>query len=973
MAPVRGAAKAPASPGTGDDYLRVSASIAAVSATTVAGGAPPAEPTAEQAAETIRSKRYVVLLVIVAIIGVVVSLAAWCFLEGVAQLQKELYTHLPHALGYDNGPPLWWPLPVLGIAGILVALAITRLPGDGGHLPAKGLAGGPPTKPIDLPGVILAAGAAVGFGLVVGPEAPLIALGAGGALLTIRLARREMPPTALQLIAAAGSFATLSFLFDSPLIAAVILIEATGIGGPRLPLILLPGLLAAGIGSLVSIGMGSFTGLSTKAYALSPIVLPQYGHPTIGQFGWTILLAIVIAIATRAIMLGGLRTNGIVKQRLLLLLPIVGLVVAGLAIAFHGITSRSVNEVLFSGQERPLRAGLTGRNLDGRRACVGDRVQGHRVQPLYRLFPRRADVPRRFPGRRRRDPGLAPPGLPADAGGCRRARHLGHRCAPSATVGHCARHAADCTLRHRGRAADHRRGRRRLRRDGVLDHARPGAVRSGAGIGGLMSVPSIDKGMATASWVKSPRAFIAPLALAQFICSFAGSNMNVMITDISHDLNTDVKGVQTCITLFLLIMAVLMIPCSTLTDRWGRKRCFLGGLILYGIGTVLSAIAPGLGILILGNSVFQGVGTAFLIPPVYILTTMAFTSIESRAKAFGVISGLGGIGAAAGPLIGGLITSGISWRAAFVFQALVVCTIIVLGRRVVDPVPPDPTRPFDATGAVLSAVGMFCLVFGILQAGVNNTLLVVFLALGAAFLAGFFAYIRARERAGKDALLSLDLFKNRTSNLGMITQNLQWLLLMGVSFVVSVFLQTERHYSAIKTGVIFTAATVGVLVSSLGAERLAKRYQQKTLISSGFVATAAGIGLLLGLVKAASSSPWAFAPGLLLIGLGLGVMLTPSVNIVQGAFPEDKQGEISGLSRSVSNLGSTFGTAIAGTILVSNLVSGNGTYVAAMIVLAVVAVAGFGFAFRLPANPLRAEGEDAAPTGATRGALDPAA
>jgi MFS family permease len=486
---------------------------------------------------------------------------------------------------------------------------------------------------------------------------------------------------------------------------------------------------------------------------------------------------------------------------------------------------------------------------------------------------------------------------------------------------------------------------------------------------GVSATPE-QKGTATARWVQSPRAFIAPLALAQFICSFAGSNMNVMINDISHDLNTDVKGVQTCITLFLLIMAVLMIPCSKLTDRWGRKRCFLGGLILYGIGTVLSATAPSLGILILGNSVFQGVGTAFLIPPVYILTTMAFTSIEGRAKAFGVISGLGGIGAAAGPLIGGLITSGISWRAAFVFQALVVATIIVLGRRVVDPVPPDATRPFDAIGAVLSGVGMFCLVFGILQADTNVTLLIVFVVIGAAFLAGFFLFIRSRERAGKEALLSLELFKNRTSNVGMVTQNLQWLLLMGVSFVVSVFLQTERHYSAIKTGVIFTAATLGVLASSLAAERLAKKYLQKTLVESGFVLTAAGIGLLLGLVGAASSSPWAFAPGLLLIGLGLGVMLTPSVNIVQGAFPEEKQGEISGLSRSISNLGSSFGTAIAGTILVSSLVSGNGTYVAAMIVLAVVALAGLGIAILLPANPLRSTETKIATPAPTADTLD---
>ena len=142
---------------------------------------------------------------------------------------------------------------------------------------------------------------------------------------------------------------------------------------------------------------------------------------------------------------------------------------------------------------------------------------------------------------------------------------------------------------------------------------------------------------------------------------------------------------------------------------------------------------------------------------------------------------------------------------------------------------------------------MFCIVFGILQAGTNNTLLVVFFVLGAAFLIGFFLYIRARERAGKEALLSTGLFKNRTCNLALVTQNIQWLLLMGVSFVVSVFLQEVRGYSAIKTGVVFTAATLGILVSSLAAARLAKRFSQRTLIVAGFVVTLAGIALLLGL------------------------------------------------------------------------------------------------------------------------------
>jgi MFS family permease len=423
--------------------------------------------------------------------------------------------------------------------------------------------------------------------------------------------------------------------------------------------------------------------------------------------------------------------------------------------------------------------------------------------------------------------------------------------------------------------------------------------------------------------------------------------MNVMINDISEDLDTNVQGVQLAITLFLLIMAILMIPASKLTDRWGRKRCFTGGLVLYGIGALLSAVSPSLGVLILGNSVFEGVGTALLIPPVYILTMMAFSELTSRARAFGVISGLGGIGAAAGPLIGGLITTAISWRAAFIFQAAVIVAIILLSRRIVDPVPPDPERPFDVVGAILSAVGMFFVVLGILQAESNVLLMVIFLAVGAALLAGFFLYIRFRERAGKEALLSTGLFKNRTSNLGLATQNAQWLILMGTSFVVAVYLQEVRGYNAIETGAIFTAATLGLLVSSFGAERFARKRTQKALIIAGFVGTMAGIALLIGLVTA-WSSVIAFVPGLLLIGLGLGVMLTPSVNLVQSSFPEDQQGEISGLSRSVSNLGSTFGTAIAGTILVSGLTTG--AYALAMASLGLVAVIGLVAALALPAQ-----------------------
>jgi len=447
------------------------------------------------------------------------------------------------------------------------------------------------------------------------------------------------------------------------------------------------------------------------------------------------------------------------------------------------------------------------------------------------------------------------------------------------------------------------------------------------------------------------RRVLVPLALAQFICSFAGSNMNVMITDISEDLGTTVQGVQVAITIFLLVMAALMIPGGKLTDRYGRKRLFTLGLVVYGIGALLSAISPGLGILILGNSILEGVGTALLIPPVYILTTLLFTDVASRARAFGAISAAGGVGAAAGPLIGGLITSAISWRAAFVFQALVVAAIVLLSRRIEDPLPADPTRPFDTGGAVLSAIGLILVVMGILATDNNIWLMIGLVAAGALVLLWFFLSVRAKERAGEEALLSTALFRNRTSNLGLITQNAQWLMLMGVSFTVAAYLQVVRGYNAIETGVIYTAATVGLLTSSLAAERFAKRRAQRTLIMAGFVITTAGIVVFLAMVSS-SPSVWAFAPGLFLIGLGVGVMLTPSVNIVQSAFGEDLQGEISGLSRSVSNLGSSLGTAICGTILVAGITATpQRSYGLALAVLAVIGVTGVVASAMLPSTP----------------------
>jgi H+/Cl- antiporter ClcA len=296
-----------------------------------------------------RSRQFVGLLVLAAIVGVVASFAAWCFLELVHGAQVTVYTDLPDALGFDH-TPLWWSLPVLAIAGVVVAFAIARLPGRGGHVPAEGL-NAAPTQPIDLPGVILAAVAGIGLGAVVGPEAPLIALGGGLGYFAIRRLRSDAPPELETLVAACGTFAGVSFLFGSPLIAAVLLIEAAGIAGRRLPLVLIPGLLAAGIGTLVSIGMGSWTGVNTSAISLQLLQLPDFSRPDIVDFLWTIPFAAAIAIGTVVIFRIGRATERIASPRPFIALPVIGLAVAGLAILFTETTDKGVDQVLFSGQD----------------------------------------------------------------------------------------------------------------------------------------------------------------------------------------------------------------------------------------------------------------------------------------------------------------------------------------------------------------------------------------------------------------------------------------------------------------------------------------------------------------------------------------------------------------------------------------------------------------------------------------------
>jgi H+/Cl- antiporter ClcA len=301
-------------------------------------------------AAVVRSRSYRALLVLSAFVGVIVSFAAWGFLELLYQLQYGLFTKVPDQLGYDAGAPMWWYVVVLALAGLATAGAIVRLPGPGGHVPANGLNARGTPAPIEVPGVVLAALAGLGGGVVLGPEAPLIAMGGGLAVLSLKAVRKDAPDQVLAVVAAAGAFAALSMIFESPLIAAVILIESVGLGGAALPLVLLPGLLAAGIGSLVLIGMGSWTGLSTSNIALPAIPLPQAGPPDIADLAWTIPVAIAVAIGVLVIFWLARRLVPLATSRPLVVLPVFAILVAGLAIAFHEIADHEVQDVLFSGQ-----------------------------------------------------------------------------------------------------------------------------------------------------------------------------------------------------------------------------------------------------------------------------------------------------------------------------------------------------------------------------------------------------------------------------------------------------------------------------------------------------------------------------------------------------------------------------------------------------------------------------------------------
>src|SRR3954464_7217570 len=309
------------------------------------------DPTADEPApdpqQLLRSRSYVQLLVLAALMGLPVSGLAYGFLALADWLQDSLFTDLPRDLGFASAP-VWWPLPLLTLSGLLVALAIRRLPGIGGHSPADGFKAAGPVPPVQLPGVLFAALATLAFGAVLGPEAPLILMGSGLGVLAVRLAARDAPPRAAAVMAATGSFAAISSLLGSPLVGAFLLLEASGRGGPMLALVLVPGLLAAGLGTLIFLGLDSLTGLGTFTLAIPG--LPAFDHLTVAMFGWALVLGALAPFLGRGISWLAVAERARVEPRMLLLTPVLGLAIGALAVGFAEATGKDASFVLFSGQ-----------------------------------------------------------------------------------------------------------------------------------------------------------------------------------------------------------------------------------------------------------------------------------------------------------------------------------------------------------------------------------------------------------------------------------------------------------------------------------------------------------------------------------------------------------------------------------------------------------------------------------------------
>jgi MFS family permease len=422
------------------------------------------------------------------------------------------------------------------------------------------------------------------------------------------------------------------------------------------------------------------------------------------------------------------------------------------------------------------------------------------------------------------------------------------------------------------------------------------------------------------------------LASAQYLMTLDSSVMNVSIATVADDVDTTVTGVQTAITFYTLVMASLMITGGKIGQILGRKRTFAIGCVIYGCGSFTTAIAPNLAVLMFGWSVLEGIGAALIMPAIVALVASNFARGE-RPRAYGLVASAGAIAVAAGPLIGGLFTTYLSWRLVFASEVLVVLVILALTRRMAD-TPPEEGARLDLVGTASSALGLGLVVYGVLRSGTWGFVRpkagapewlglspVIWLILaGGVVLYVFLWYQGHRLARGQAALLDPAMLRNRVLQGGLTSFFFQYLLQAGLFFVVPLFLSVSLGLSAIATGVRLLPLSITLLLAAAGIPKVFPNASPRRVVRIGFLALFAGIVVMVAALDAGAGPEIVTWP-MLLAGLGVGALASQLGSVTVSSVPDAQSGEVGGVQNTVTNLGASIGTALAGAVLISALTS----------------------------------------------------
>ena len=421
------------------------------------------------------------------------------------------------------------------------------------------------------------------------------------------------------------------------------------------------------------------------------------------------------------------------------------------------------------------------------------------------------------------------------------------------------------------------------------------------------------------------------LATAQFLMTLDSSVMNVSIATVAADVGTTVTGIQTAITLYTLVMATLMITGGKIGEILGRKRAFAIGCAIYGVGSFTTAVAQNLTWLLIGWSLLEGIGAALIMPAIVALVASNFARSE-RPKAYGLVAAAGAIAVAAGPLIGGLLTTYASWRWVFAGEVVIVIVIVILARRMNDR-PANPDAGLDPVGTALSALGLGLIVFGILRGGEWGFVLptepdekswlglspVVWLILvGGLVLRLFMSWERRRQASGRPALVDPALLRVPQLRSGLASFCLQYLLQAGLFFVVPLYLSVALGLSAISTGLRIMPLSITLLIGAVGIPRFFPDASPRRVVRLGFLALLVGLVTLIGSLEIGVGPEVVTGP-LLLAGLGVGALASQLGAVTVSAVSDDHSAEVGGLQNTLTNLGASIGTALAGAVLISAL------------------------------------------------------